>query len=59
MDVAGVETGVAHNLHTFRGDVRDQTGDEVEGRAGHGDALFGIGVDVPVGDLLTILADDV
>ena len=33
-DVAGVETGVAHNLHTFRGDVRDQMGDEVEGRAG-------------------------
>ena len=65
-DVAGVEIGVAHNLHTlsadrqaFRGDVRDQTGDEVEGRAGDGDALFGIGVDVPVGDLLTIVADDV
>lgn len=58
-DVAGVETGVAHNLHTFRGDVRDQTGDEVEGRARDGDALFGIGVDVPVSDLLVIVTDDV
>jgi len=39
--------------------VRDHSQDEVEGRVGNGDALTGVGVDVPVGDELTVVVGDV
>jgi hypothetical protein len=59
LDVAGVETGVAYHLHTLRRDMGDHAGDEVKGGASDGDALFGLGVDVPVGDLLAVIGDGV
>jgi gamma-glutamyl:cysteine ligase YbdK (ATP-grasp superfamily) len=65
--VAGVETGITYHLHSLWWDVRDHSRDEVEGRVGNGstslttggDALTGVGVDVPVGNELTVEVGDV
>ena len=59
MDVAGVETGVAHDLHAFWRDVRDQTGGEIESGASDCLAQTCGGVDVPVGDVVGVVVDDV
>jgi hypothetical protein len=58
-DVAGIQASVAHCLHSLRRDVRDHTRDKVEGRAGNGNALVRVGIDVPVGDELTVVVGDV
>jgi len=56
-DVASVQASVAHDLHAFLGELRNQARDEVEGGAGDGDALAGVSVGVEVGDHLTIVTD--
>ena len=58
-DIAGVETGVAHDLHTLWGNMRDEVRNEVKGGAGDGDTLTGVGVDVSIGDLLAVVTDQV
>jgi hypothetical protein len=58
-DVARVEAGVAHYLHPLRWDMGNHSRDEIEGGTGDGDALAGVGVDVPVGDQLPIIVGDV
>ena len=58
--VAGVETSVAHCLHSLRWNMGHHSRDKVEGRASDGDALLpGLGVDVPIGDELTVVVGDV
>jgi hypothetical protein len=65
--VAGVETSVAHCLHSLRWNMGNHSRDKVEGRASDGstslttggDALPGLGVDVPIGDELTVVVGDV
>ena len=56
-DVAGVETGVAHDLYALWGNMRDEARNEIESRAGDSDALSGVSVCVEVGDHLTIVTD--
>ena len=55
-DIAGVETGVAHDLHSLWRDMRDEARNEIESRAGDSDALARVCVSVPVGDLLAVVA---
>jgi hypothetical protein len=56
LDRTRVEAGIAHQLHTFRGDMRYETRDEVESRAGDGLLRLCRGVKIPIGDLLAIVA---
>jgi hypothetical protein len=58
-DVAGIEASVAHELHPLWGKMGDEARDEVEGGAGDDDALTGVSIRVPVGDLLTVVANQV
>ena len=57
-DVARVEAGVAHYLHSFRRNMGNHAGDKVESGAGNGDTLTGGSVSVPVGDGLAIIVSD-
>ena len=58
-DIAGVEASIAYHLQAFGRDMGDHVGDKVKSRASDGDALVDVGVDVPIGDLLTVVVGDV
>lgn len=55
-DRAGIEAGIAHQLHAIGRDVDNKPRDAVESRTGDHLLHASGGVDVPVGNLLTYLA---
>jgi hypothetical protein len=56
-DVAGIETGVAHHLHAFGRHVGNQERDEIQSGAGYRLTQVCGSVDVPKGNLLSGVAD--
>lgn len=56
-EVAGIETGVADHLHALGRNVGNQERDEIQSGAGHRLTLAGGSVDVPKGNLLSGVAD--